>query len=212
MNLLQNASILVIDDEPLNLMILEDCLLPQCKQLWAKTDIDSALVLAQEQQPDVILLDILMEGMDGYQVCQKLKENPATSAIPVIFLSSLTRPLDKVKGFNMGGVDYISKPFYIEEVLARVENTIRLHQQIQQKQGLSVQERAEKRDAYQFTKRELEVFKLYALGKQRNEIGQQLFISENTVKYHLKNVFTKLEINNRTHAIEKAYEIGLIKL
>jgi DNA-binding NarL/FixJ family response regulator len=210
MKLLQNARILAIDDEPLNLMMLEDLLLHRCKQLWIETDIDASFVLAQEQQPDVILLDILMKPMDGYQVCQHLKANPDTAAISVIFLSSLMRSSDKVKGFQVGGVDYISKPFHIEEVVARVENTIRLHQHIQQKQVVSVQEQEEKIDSYQLSERELEILKLYASGKQRNEIAQQLFISDNTVKSHLKSLFSKLDINSRTQLIEKAYKIGLI--
>jgi DNA-binding NarL/FixJ family response regulator len=210
MTIVKNARILAIDDEPLNLMMLEDLLLHRCQQLWLETDSDKALVLAQ-QQPDVILLDILMKPTDGYQVCRRLKSNPDTEAIPVIFLSSLERPTDKVKGFDVGGVDFISKPFHIDEVIARMENTIRLHQQIQQNQGLLTQERTEKRQAYQFTERELEILTLYVSGKQRNEIAQALFISENTVKSHLKNIFTKLGIANRTQAIEKSYEIGLIK-
>jgi DNA-binding NarL/FixJ family response regulator len=211
MTIVKNARILAIDDEPLNLMMLEDLLLHRCQQLWLETDSDKALILAQEQQPDVILLDILMKPTDGYQVCRRLKSNPDTEAIPVIFLSSLERPTDKVKGFEAGGVDFISKPFHIDEVIARMENTIRLHQQIQQNQGLLTQERTEKRQAYQFTERELEILTLYVSGKQRNEIAQVLFISENTVKSHLKNIFTKLGITNRTQAIEKSYEIGLIK-
>lgn len=211
MNLLQNISILAIDDELLNLMMLEDFLLHRCQQLWTETDIEAALNLAQEQQPDVILLDILMGEIDGYQVCQQLKENPVTAAIPVIFLSSLTRPLDKVKCFNVGGVDFISKPFHIEEVVARVENTIRLHQQIQKKHVMPNQKQIEHLASYQLSVRELEIFKLYATGKQRNEIGQLLFISDNTVKTHLKNLFTKLNVNNRTQVIEKAYQMAVIK-
>jgi diguanylate cyclase (GGDEF)-like protein len=134
MSLLQNTTILAIDDEPLNLMMLEDFLQHRCQQLWLETDINSALALAREQQPDVILLDILMGHMDGYQVCQQLKANLDTVNIPVIFLSTLARCSDKVKGFQVGGIDYISKPFHIEEVVARIENCVNLHRQIQQSQ------------------------------------------------------------------------------
>ncbi len=211
MSILQNATILAIDDDPLNLMMLEDFLQYRCQRLWLETSVDSALVLAREQQPDVILLDILMEQMDGYQVCQHLKGNPDTANIPVIFLSTLIRPIDKVKGFQVGGVDYISKPFHIEEVVARVENSINLHRKIQQSQVMPTQEWQEKIDFYQLSARELEVLSFYAVGKQRNEIAQQLAISEHTVKSHLKRLFTKLEIKNRAQAIEKAGEMGLMK-
>jgi DNA-binding NarL/FixJ family response regulator len=211
MELLQTVSILAVDDEPLDLMRLEDFLLHRCQQFWGEADTTVAFNLAQEQQPDVILLDILMKPLDGYQFCQRLKANPDTAAIPVIFLSSLIRPSDKVKGFQVGGVDYISKPFHIEEVVARVENVIRLHRQIHQKQVIAVQPPNEKIDLHQFSERELQIFTLYATGKQRNDIAQQLCISENTVKSHLSRLFTKLEINSRTQVVEKAYKMGLIK-
>ena len=210
MSLLQSTTILAIDDDPLNLIMLEDFLQLRCKQLWLETDINSALLLAREQQPDVILLDILMGQMDGYQVCQHLKANPDTANIPVIFLSTLARCSDKVKGFQVGGVDYISKPFHIEEVVARVENCVKLHRQIQQGQVIATYNQQEKIDSYQLSQRELEVLSSYVAGKQRNEIAQQLFISEHTVKSHLKRLFTKLGIKNRAQAIEKAAEIGLI--
>ena len=208
MNTLENLSILAIDDEPVNLMLLEVFLRPRCQQFWLETDIDSALVLAQTQQPDVILLDILMEKMDGYAVCQHLKANSDTAHIPVIFLSSLASAVDKVKAFELGGVDYIAKPFDIDEVIIRIENCMRWHQQVQQ-QRMTASEKAEKIKDSQLSKRELEILKLYALGMQRNEIAEQLFISSHTVKSHLQRLFTKLNISNRVQAIEKAREIGL---
>ena len=210
MSILQNATILAIDDDPLDLILLEDFLQPRCKQLWLETDINSALLLTREHHPDVILLDILMEQMDGYQVCQHLKANPDTANIPVIFLSTLARCSDKVKGFQVGGVDYISKPFHIEEVVARIENCVNLHRQIYEGQVIAPYKQQEKIAGYQLSKRELEVLSSYVAGKQRNEIAQQLCISEHTVKSHLKRLFTKLGIKNRAQAIEKADEIGLI--
>ena len=210
MSILQSTTILAIDDEPLNLIALEDFLQHRCKQLWLESDINSALVLAGKHQPDVILLDILMEQMDGYQVCQQLKSNPDTVNIPVIFLSSLMKPDDKVKGFQVGGVDYISKPFHIEEVFARVENCVNLHRQINKSQITTTQKLQEKIDSYQLSERELEVLRFYAAGKQRNEMAQQLAISEHTVKSHLRRIFKKLKIKNRAQAIKKVIEVGLM--
>lgn len=207
MTLLKNASLLALDDNPLNLIRLEDFLQNRCQQLWLETEIDSALAIADQQQPDIMLLDILMDNMDGYQVCQQLKTNPKTAAIPVIFLSSLEKSADKVKGFEVGGVDYITKPFYVDEVLARIENCLRLHQKIQQTSAPLVQKNI---NTYQLSERELEIFSFYARGMQRKEIAEQLSISENTVKSHLKNSFSKLDIKNRTQVIEKARELGLI--
>lgn len=92
-----------------------------------------ALNFARSNPPDLILLDIMMPGMDGYQVCEQLKACPQTKDIPVIFISALNELFDKVKAFSLGAVDYIAKPFQVEEVVARVENQLhlgRLSQQI----------------------------------------------------------------------------------
>lgn len=210
MNALKNATILAIDDEPLNLMLLEDFLQHRCQQLLVETDIESALVLAREKQPDVILLDIVMADIDGYQVCQRLKSAIETAAIPVIFLSSLISAEDKVKGFEVGGVDYISKPFDIAEMLARLENCLKLHQQINQTQKTKAQQRKEKIALYQLNEREIEILGLYVSGYTRDQIAKKIYLSENTVKWYLKQLFVKLDIKNRTQAIEKANEIGLI--
>lgn len=211
MNSLENLRILAIDDEPVNLMLLEVFLRPLCQQLWLETDINAALVLAQAQQPDIILLDILMEQMDGYEVCEYLKANSDTAHIPVIFLSSLDNAVDKVKAFQLGGVDYIAKPFESDEVIIRIENCMRWHRQLQQKQLMSASEKSEKIKALQLTTREVEILKLYALGSKRNEIAQRLFISHHTVKSNLQRLFTKLNIDNRVQAIAKAREIGLME-
>src|ERR687885_514258 len=90
----------------------------------------------QAQSPDLILLDIHMPGMNGYEVCQRLKANPNTQDIPVIFISALNEVFDKVKAFTVGGVDYITKPFQVEEVVARVETHLavqRLQKSLQYK-------------------------------------------------------------------------------
>lgn len=87
----------------------------------------AALMVAQAEPPDVILLDINMSGMSGYEVCQRLKSQPETTDIPIIFISALNEVFDKVKAFSVGGCDYISKPFQVEEVLVRVENQLKLH-------------------------------------------------------------------------------------
>jgi DNA-binding NarL/FixJ family response regulator len=207
MSLLKKASLLALDDNPLNLLLLEDFLQNRCRQLWLETDIDSALVIAEQQQPDIILLDIVMDKMDGYQCCQYLKDNPKTASIPIIFLSALEKPADKVKGFQVGGVDYIAKPFHIDEVLARIENCLRLHQQIQQ---ASVPLLQKNMDDYSLSEREWEIFSFYAQGMQRKEIAERLAISENTVKSHLKKSFSKLDIKNRAQVVVRAYELGLI--
>ena len=126
------ATILAVDDTPANLHLLAKMLSNQGYKLRIIADCEQALSSAQAYPPDLILLDILMPQMDGYEVCSKLKADERTKNIPVIFISALNEGFDKVKAFEVGGVDYITKPFIAEEVIARVENQLRLRTQEKQ--------------------------------------------------------------------------------
>lgn len=127
----QQDSILIVDDTPANLRLLASILSNADYLVRPARDGNSALMSANSAPPDIILLDVMMPGMDGYEVCEKLKANPLTADIPVIFISALDDVSDKVKAFAVGGVDYIPKPFHAEEILARVNThlTIRKLQQ-----------------------------------------------------------------------------------
>ncbi|WP_333475778.1 hybrid sensor histidine kinase/response regulator [Allocoleopsis sp.] len=130
------ADILIIDDTPENLNLLSTMLTEQGYKVRSVTKGSTGLRGAQAAPPDLILLDVNMPQMNGYEVCQHLKGDERTCEIPVIFISALGDALDKVKAFSVGGVDYITKPFQVEEVLARIENHLtirRLSQQLQQK-------------------------------------------------------------------------------
>lgn len=127
-----NANILVIDDQLENLRTLSEILQRKGYQVRQATNGKIALKTATSQPPDLILLDIRMPMMDGYAVCAALKQSPQTREIPVIFLSALGEVSDKVKAFNLGGVDYITKPFQAGEVLARIDNQLNIRQQQRQ--------------------------------------------------------------------------------
>lgn len=116
--------ILVVDDTPANVRVLAEMLTKHGYRVRKALNGQMALTACQTLLPDLILLDIMMPEMDGYEVCQHLKADERTCKIPVIFLSALNDVLDKVRAFNAGGVDYITKPFQIEEVLVRVENQL----------------------------------------------------------------------------------------
>jgi signal transduction histidine kinase len=115
------ANILVVDDTVANLRLLVNLLVERGYKVRPASNGIMALSAARTEPPDLILLDILMPNMDGYEVCKQLKADQLTHEIPVIFISAVSEVLDKVKAFAMGGVDYITKPFQVEEVLARVE-------------------------------------------------------------------------------------------
>jgi len=122
----KNGDILIVDDKPDNLRLLSAMLSDRGYEIRAVMSGSAALMGAQAQPPDLILLDINMPEMNGYEVCQHLKENQLTQNIPVIFISALNEVLDKVKAFTFGGVDYITKPFQEEEVFARIETQLSL--------------------------------------------------------------------------------------
>jgi sigma-B regulation protein RsbU (phosphoserine phosphatase) len=113
-------SILLVDDNTANLQVLRETLRSIGGKRLIATNGEAALTIARKADPDLILLDIMMPGIDGYEVCRRLKADKSTQRIPVIFLSALDETEDKVRGLQLGAVDYISKPFQPEEVLARV--------------------------------------------------------------------------------------------
>ncbi|BDM79385.1 response regulator [Acaryochloris marina] len=125
------VKILLVDDQPQNLRLLTDVLEEQGYEVLQALNGNVALQAVSLDQPQLILLDIQMPEMDGYTVCQKLKADPSTQDIPVVFVSALDESWDKVKAFSVGGVDYITKPFKVVEVLARVQNQLKI-QQLQQ--------------------------------------------------------------------------------
>lgn len=116
------GNILIVDDTPNNLRLLSSMLTKQGYEVRSAISGSVALMAVRTVPLNLILLDINMPKMNGYEVCQRLKADERTRDIPVIFLSALGEPLDKVQAFQLGGVDYITKPFQVEEVLARVEN------------------------------------------------------------------------------------------
>jgi len=123
--------VLVVDDEPLNVDLLEQELEAAGYDTIAATEGPEALAIAANERPDLNLLDVMMNGMDGYEACRRLKSNEATRAIPVIFLTALTETFDKVRGFGVGAVDYVSKPFEPQELLARIGTHIALRREIE---------------------------------------------------------------------------------
>jgi diguanylate cyclase (GGDEF)-like protein len=128
------ATLLIVDDTPENIAVLFTFLSGQGFKILVAETGEDAIENAQEEQPDLILLDVLMPGIDGFETCRRLKNDPPTQDIPIIFITALSDTLDKVKAFKLGAVDYITKPFQQEEVLARVNTHLtirRLQQELQ---------------------------------------------------------------------------------
>jgi signal transduction histidine kinase len=143
-NLTENQSkILIVDDNSTNLEVLSEALTDYGWEIWVAVDGESALEQIQFAQPDLILLDVMMPGIDGFETCRRLKQCHTTCDIPVIFMTALSDSLNKIKGLNLGAVDYITKPFQKQEVIARVKTHLtisQLNKQLQSQNQLLKQE------------------------------------------------------------------------
>ena len=123
-----SQSILIVDDTPENLRILSDVLSQRGYEVRQAISGSMALMSVQTLLPDLILLDIMMPEMDGYEVCRRLKDDPLTRKVPIIFLSALSATEEKVKAFSIGASDYVTKPFHFEEIVARIEHQLKIRQ------------------------------------------------------------------------------------
>ncbi len=130
-----NTTILIIDDQPSNLAVLVDFLEDLIIEVVVAENGESGFTRAKYVVPDLILLDVLMPGQDGFQTCQRLKGDEKTANIPVIFLTALTDVKEKVKGFECGGVDYVTKPLQLEEVWARINTHLTVNRLQQSLRG-----------------------------------------------------------------------------
>ncbi|PPD31766.1 MAG: diguanylate cyclase response regulator [Methylomonas sp.] len=120
--------ILIVDDTPTNIQVLAENLIKDYKVKVAASGGAALEIIARQGLPDLILLDVMMPEMDGYEVCRRLKNDPQTSAIPVIFVTAMNEASNEEYGLNLGAMDYITKPFYLPVVKARIRNHIRLKQ------------------------------------------------------------------------------------
>ncbi|MEL6927436.1 MAG: EAL domain-containing protein [Cyanobacteria bacterium J06600_6] len=143
------AKILIVDDQPENIHLLADALSGKTYEVKGVINGSMALMVAQKAVPDLILLDVVMPGLSGYQVCEQLKADEITRNIPIIFLSASNELEDRVRALSIGGVDYINKPFQVDEVLLRIENQLKL--QVAQQEivqfNLALEQRIQERTA-----------------------------------------------------------------
>jgi len=166
------AKIMIVDDVPEIVTMLSRMLVKRGYEVSAYHNGPTALEAAKDNPPDLILLDILMPEMDGYQVCERIKQDPELKEIPVIFISGLNLTESKVKAFHLGGVDYITKPFHLEEVEARVSTQIRLHVL---RKHLVAQKLKEERFRELALAQQATIFALAKLAESRDEeTGQHL--------------------------------------
>jgi formate hydrogenlyase transcriptional activator len=158
----QPGTLLIVDDTPVNLEILVEIFANRGFDVVVATDGQSAIDLIPRARPDLILLDVMMPGIDGFETCRRLKAKPETKDIPIIFMTALSETTDKVKGFKVGAVDYITKPIQHEEVLARVTAHVALrslHQQLEEANNTLEQRVNERTEELQQALQEVEQLK-----------------------------------------------------
>ncbi|MDY6939288.1 MAG: response regulator [Cyanobacteriota bacterium] len=127
-------TILIVDDNPTNLEVLSGVMANSGWEILVALDGESAIEQIEYAQPDLVILDVMMPGIDGFETCYRIKSNAELSDIPIIFMTALSDIKDKVKGFSLGAIDYITKPFQTEEVLARVKTHLKIRELTQQLQ------------------------------------------------------------------------------
>lgn len=123
-----NSDILIVDDTPANLTLLGNILKEHNFKIRAVPNGEFAIASVQKKPPDLILLDVTMPGISGFEVCERIKSDEVNKNIPIIFISALTDTTNKIEGFKKGGVDYITKPFQVEEVIARVNTHLKIRE------------------------------------------------------------------------------------
>ncbi|MGA9378447.1 MAG: response regulator, partial [Phormidium sp.] len=197
------ADILLVDDTPDNLRLLSVMLTENGYKTRKVINGERALQAVEVVTPDLILLDINMPDMNGYEVCRRLKKSDKTREIPVIFISALDDVFDKVKAFQAGGVDYITKPFQVEEVLARVNthlNIRKLQKQLQQ-QNSQLQEEIHHRLSAEEANAQLKALE--------TQLRQQLNVFLHAVSHDLRNpvIGTKMVLNNLTNQVGETIQL-----
>lgn len=201
--------VLIVDDVPDNLSLLHDALDEAGYKVLVATNGESALARARQALPDVILLDAVMPGIDGFEVARRLKADFSTQHIPIVFMTGLTETEHVVAAFAAGSSDYVTKPIRPPEVLARIAAHLRTARQLQEARNPlenldddTVMARLT--SLFRLTPREAEVLFWVIKGKTNKDIGDILGTSPRTVNKHLEHVFEKLGVETRTAAANMA--------
>ena len=189
----EKGSILIVDDNPTNLEVLSDCFSELGLEILVAQDGMSAIEKVEYAHPDIILLDVVMPGINGFETCRLLKSKPSTQDIPVIFMTALSDTMDMVQGFQVGAVDYITKPVQYKEVLARAKThlTIRNLTKRLQEQNERLQQEISDRKQAEEQLRELE-FDLREALAQEKELGELKSRIISTISHEYRTPLTTI--------------------
>ncbi|MFY9620613.1 MAG: response regulator transcription factor [Pyrinomonadaceae bacterium] len=201
--------LLVVDDEPNLLLAVEACLRAEGFDVTTARSGREALVRIAQTIPDLIVSDIRMPGMSGYELAQQLHASPRTSLVPVVFLTAKGEMADRIKGFRVGVDAYLTKPFEPDELIAVIKNIVervdRTHAQIASLIGADKDQAAAFHDE-DLTDAETRVAEAVARGLSNKEIAAELEISVRTVENHISHILDKKRFGNRVEIARYVYE------
>ena len=205
MNLVERADqgiVLIVDDLPDNLALLSDALEQAGHMVLVALDGATALERMQRLKPDIVLLDALMPGIDGFETCRRLKQAPGMRTVPVIFMTGLAETERLVEGLSAGGIDYLVKPVVPDELVARLQ----AHLRVARDMNAAMRTRGEDAEPVAalpnpLTQREMDVLEWVARGKTNRDVADTLGMSPRTVNKHLEHIYEKLGVETRTAAV-----------
>ncbi len=200
--------VLVVDDSPETLRMLTDALDQAGMTVMVALDGSAAMRVVEQITPDIILLDAVMPGLDGFETCRRLKQAAGLSNTPVVFMTGLSETEHIVRGLEAGGVDYVTKPVVIEEMLARIRVHLANARLLQLATRAASAPQHELKKDFRLTSREAEVLSWLSKGKTNRDIAQILGLSPRTIDKHLEQIYAKLGVENRTAAAAMAVQSG----
>ena len=203
------GKILIIDDNP---KLLEDALPMYGYDVTVATDGLMGLKLLSEETNlfDLVLLDVVMPNLDGWETLKSIRENDKTKHIPRIMLTAVNEDTKQISGLKFGADDYITKPFILPNLLARIEALLRRSKWSSEKRHTGALPFVSSEPISPLTSREKEILTLVAKGASNADIAEKLFVREVTVKTHLNSIYKKLNVDNRVQAVLLAMQTQII--
>ncbi len=202
------ARILIIDD---NSKLMEDALPMYGYEVKAASDgLMGLKILDDDNNFDLILLDVVMPNLDGWETLKAIRNNEKTSKIPIIMLTSVSDANKQISGLKFGADDYITKPFVLPNLLARIEALLRRSTWNKDVKHVSALPFVKGEEISPLTTREKEILSLVAKGKSNSQIAEKLYVREVTVKTHLNSIYKKLKVDNRVQAVLLAQQTEII--
>lgn len=204
----EHKRLLLIDDDPNLILLVKDYLEFRGYAVITAENGREALMVLEQEIPDMIICDVMMPEMDGYTLVENVRQDPRTSWIPVLFLSAKGQSSDRVRGLNTGADVYMVKPFEPEELVAQVESSLKQANRLikYSATGTEIAPSIQVPFDVELTPTELKVVQFVARGMANREIAEQLKVSQRTIESHVSNMLGKTALHNRTELARWAIE------